>query len=295
MRSADAPGMPVETGSPVAIRDTGRESGTGTPVLLLHASASTGGQWNALVERLVPHRRVLVADLAGCGASGDWYAGAPALEREAAALAERIAAIDPALEGPIHLVGHSFGGAIATRLALLDPARVRSLTAIEPVLFHLLRDGTAAERRLHAGVARLAARMRAATATDAMADFVDFWNGAGTFAALKPAVRDALVPQAARVAANFASLDAERFPLAALRALSMPALLLMGGASRPETQRIVSRMFDTLPAAALGIVGDAGHMLPITHRDVVNDRIAAHLDEIDGRGAFAVPATRHAA
>jgi pimeloyl-ACP methyl ester carboxylesterase len=143
--------------------------------------------------------------------------------------------------------------------------------------------------------AATAADATAATATDAMAAFIDFWNGAGTFAALKPAVRDALALQAARVAANFVALEAERFPLSALHALAMPTLLLMGGASRPETQRIVSLMFDTLPAATLGIVGTAGHMLPITHADTVNDRVAAHLDEIDGRGAPAVPATHRAA
>ena len=291
MRSADAFAVPVEPGSPIAIRETG----TGTPVLLLHASASTGGQWNELVERLAPSHRVLVADLAGCGASGDWYVGAPALEREAAALAERIASVDE----PIHLVGHSFGGAIAARLAMRDPARIRSLTLIEPVLFHLLRDGNAAERRLHAPVALLAAQMRAAHDADssaaAMAAFIDFWNGAGAFAALKPAVRTTLAPLAACVAANFDSLAAERFPLAALRTLSMPALLLMGGASRPETQRIVSLLFDTLPTATLGIVGSAGHMLPITHSDTVNDRIYDHISAVEGRGVPAMPATRRAA
>jgi pimeloyl-ACP methyl ester carboxylesterase len=291
MTSADAVGMPVAIGSPIAIRDTG----TGTPVLLLHASASTGGQWNALVERLAPHHRVMVADLAGCGASGAWYTGEPALERDAAALADRIAHID----GPIHLVGHSFGGAIATRLALRDPSRVRSLTLIEPVLFHLLRDGRAAERRLHVEIQPLAAQMRAAKSADsstaAMAAFIDFWNGEGAFAALKPSVREALAPLAPCVAANFAALEAERFPLSALRALAMPSLLLLGGASRPETQRIVSMLFDTLPDATLGIVGRAGHMLPVTHRDTVNARILDHIANVDGRGMPVAPATCRAA
>jgi hypothetical protein len=54
--------MPVAIGSAIAIR----EAGTGTPVLLLHASASTGGQWNALAARLVPHHRVDPKEPSSC-------------------------------------------------------------------------------------------------------------------------------------------------------------------------------------------------------------------------------------
>ena len=38
-------------------------------------------------------------------------------------------------EVPVHLIGHSFGATLALRLAIEAPARVRSLTLIEPVLF----------------------------------------------------------------------------------------------------------------------------------------------------------------
>ena len=95
--------------------------------------------------------------------------------------------------GPIHLVGHSYGGAVALRFAMQQPERLRSLVLIEPVAFHLLRDeapdpanrlplqrGDGGRRPCVEG------RGRAATTGRAMARFVDYWNGEGAWLRTKP-------------------------------------------------------------------------------------------------------------
>src|SRR5258707_15451181 len=71
--------------------------------------------------------------------------------------------------GPIHLVGHSYGGAIAFKIATDSPFahRVRSLTLIEPVLPTLLRE-TDSDRRLHSRFAQPARDVSE-----------DLWNGSG--------------------------------------------------------------------------------------------------------------------
>jgi lipase len=51
-------------------------------------------------------------------------------------------------EGPVHLIGHSFGATVALRLAIEAPERVASLTLIEPVLFAAAPDGP--EKRANA-------------------------------------------------------------------------------------------------------------------------------------------------
>ena len=42
---------------------------------------------------------------------------------------------------PAHIVGHSYGGAVALQFASRHPRHLKSLTLIEPASFHLLRDG----------------------------------------------------------------------------------------------------------------------------------------------------------
>ena len=94
----------------------------------------------------------------------------------------------PGATGPIHLVGHSYGGAVALRFAMQQPERLRSLVLIEPVAFHLLRDEAPdpANRHLFGEVTELAGLVSPAPLPSgdyrcAMARFVDYWNGEGAW------------------------------------------------------------------------------------------------------------------
>ena len=106
-------------------------------VLLLHGSAGGGALWRQTVAELQPLYRCLAPDLIGYGAPMAWPQGEPfTLD------AERLA-LEPLLNccaGTFHLVGYSYGGVVALQLALANPARVRTLTLIEPVYFNVLRD-----------------------------------------------------------------------------------------------------------------------------------------------------------
>src|SRR5690606_15786898 len=112
-----------------------REEGAGCPVVLIHATTSTGEQWHSLVDHLVRRYRVLVPDLPGNGGSG-----LPS-GRSAPGLGIHIDAVRALIDHcgePVHLVGHSFGAAVALATAVSARDNVASLTAIEPAAFHLL-------------------------------------------------------------------------------------------------------------------------------------------------------------
>ena len=102
--------------------------GDGTPVLLLHGFGADLNSWMFTQPALAEGHRVLALDLPGHGGSGrDVGAGDGAAL--SAAVERFLAALDP---GPVHLVGHSMGGAIAALLAARRPDLVRSLTLIAP-------------------------------------------------------------------------------------------------------------------------------------------------------------------
>ncbi len=75
-------------------------------------------------------------DLWGTAISTAWHGSGPLH------LSEQARAIqDVCPDGaPFHLVGHSYGGAVALQFALSHPDRLLSLTLVEPSCFHVLNE-----------------------------------------------------------------------------------------------------------------------------------------------------------
>jgi len=80
---------------------------------------------------------VLAPDLIGYGSSAPWPADKPF---KAEADLDVLTAIAKKSRGALHLVGHSYGAALALETTGLLGNRVKSLTLVEPVSFHLLRQ-----------------------------------------------------------------------------------------------------------------------------------------------------------
>jgi pimeloyl-ACP methyl ester carboxylesterase len=94
----------------------------GVPVLLLHGVPETSTSWRRLAPALADGRRVLAPDLPGLGGSA--YPGPydlSSLTRQLVALLEEEGT------GPVDVVGHDWGGALALSLARARPDLVRRL------------------------------------------------------------------------------------------------------------------------------------------------------------------------
>ena len=130
-------------GAKLSYRESGAASGR--PVVLLHSSANSGAQWRALRADTEARYRVLALDLYGYGGTDPWPGHRALTLADEAALAE---ALIERCDAPVHLIGHSYGGAVALRVALHRPESIATLTLIEPTAFNLLRDGGENERAL---------------------------------------------------------------------------------------------------------------------------------------------------
>ncbi|WP_299391651.1 alpha/beta fold hydrolase [Pelagibius sp.] len=97
-----------------------------TPIVLLHGLIGRLGD----AEILAPFggREVHAPDLLGYGRNRDADTSALSLEDQARHVAGFIAGLD---RGPVHLAGHSVGGAVAVLVAQRFPEHVRSLISIE--------------------------------------------------------------------------------------------------------------------------------------------------------------------
>lgn len=255
-----------------------QEAGTGEPVVFLHCSASSGSQWRDQFERLSRHYRVIAPDLLGCGESEPWQGrGRLTLEAEAAI----VSAFVEHCGEPVHLVGHSFGGALALRAALDHPQGIRTLTLIEPVAFHLLRHGEAAGvehfRQVRSVADCISLAVLCGDYQAGMGCFVDYWNGEGTWERMKDEKRVALAASVPRVVLDFAATTGEETTPAAYVRVRLPTLIIRGDRSPAPVQHVAEMLEETLPDAILETVQGAGHMLPMTHAGRVSDLIADHL------------------
>ena len=248
--------------------------------MLLHSSASSARQWDRLAEALKPQFRVRAIEVHGHGEQQAWRGDARLTLADEAALAV------PVLEeaGPVHVVGHSYGAAVAIKLATMYPKSVRSLAAYEPVLFRFLFDDVAHHPAAQ-DVVVVADAMREQLATgnnhSAAQVFIDFWSGAGAWDSL-PDGKQASI--AARIHAVFQQFDAlfhEPLQRAQLALLRMPMLFISGAQTVAVARAIAELLRLTLPRAQHELLPAMGHMGPITHATAVNQRLVKFLQVQD--------------
>jgi pimeloyl-ACP methyl ester carboxylesterase len=178
---------------------------------------------------------------------------------------------------------------VALRLAQRQPSRVASLSLYEPVALRLLADDDPAHASLRAVAERVQRHIGAGRNQDAAQTFVDHWNGGGYFASLPTPTRHAIAKRVAKVMLDFqASL---RWPAHAseLRAITAPALLLVGTEGQAVTQRIAARIVGAIPDCRLRAC-DAGHLGPIAAPAMVNPWIEAFIDECERNMHLRAPA-----
>lgn len=255
------------------------EAGAGEPVVLLHSSASSNRQWQAAFDALAGDHRVIAPDLYGYGMTGPWPAAAGPTLADETAMVDAVIAMTG---GPVHLVGHSYGGSIAARTALRHRERVKSLTVIEPTLFHLLADAGEAEadREIRGVARRVVDRVERGDAEAAARGFIDYWVGPGAFDAMDPKVRSEVTQSMTKLTGEWQACFVAGQPTAAdFAALTMPTLIVCAARTTLAARRTVEVLRRNLPNHDYGEIAAAGHMSPLTHPDRVNPMVEAHIVE----------------
>jgi len=116
-------------GKPVHVIEAGAASAP--PVLMIHGASANAREFTfTLAPRLEDEFHILMADRPGHGYSGRPEAS-ETLEVQAAQMAGALKALAPGK--PAVVVGHSYGGAVALRLALDYPELVKGLILLAPV------------------------------------------------------------------------------------------------------------------------------------------------------------------
>jgi len=247
-------------------------------VVLLHSSASSSRQWSAVTETLQSEFDTRSVDLHGHGAQPAWNGGRPLT------VADEVALVEPLLHAAdgVHLIGHSYGGAVAAKVAAMFPQAVRSLSVYEPVLFRALFDDdpcSAAAREVAELSAALGQHLDAGDDLAAAQTFVSYWAGRDAWGHMSADRRSAVAARMGAVQPQFDALRRDDFAFDRLP--DCPTLFLTGAATVVSTRRIGEIARHWRPQARHRVLDGMGHMGPITHAAAVNRVLEQFLRECE--------------
>ena len=234
----------------------------GKPVLMLHCTMGNAGAWRGLIEHLGSDHHFTAFDMPGHGKSAPWTE-----QGDYHTIGTEIA--KTFLDQPMDLIGHSYGGTIALRLALELPKMVRSLVLIEPVLINLAfvdnPDLKAIYAQDHQGFEEAWQRGDLETAAR---EFSRMWGDGRRWEDVPPRAKQTMIDKIGMIKAGEHNVIGDRYGFSKpgrLASVDVPVLLIEGAASLPSAGAVNTALQNRLPQAQRAVIGGAGHMVPITH------------------------------
>lgn len=252
------------------------DEGTGTPVILLHCSSASHKEWLPLMAKLRGGHRILAPDLTGYGRSARWPKGRPFDGSEDFEIVAQLAKL---VSEPVHLVGHSYGAAVAIGAARELGSLVRSTVLIEPVVFQMLKEP--GHERDWQTVERLARNVQehvvAGRPRRAAAAYMGFWIGPLRWSFTPGKIKRSICETVDKVAAEFGLIESTDIGAADISSLTAPTRLIHGDRTTAPALSVIGILRDALPDCDVRAIKGAGHMSPFTHAETVGTLVTQHI------------------
>jgi pimeloyl-ACP methyl ester carboxylesterase len=255
------------------------ETGTGPTMVLVPGSCSTGAAWRPLMAHWGNRFRCVTTSLLGYGGTAERRT---ILDANIVYEAEIIEAVIRRAKGPVHLVGHSFGGLAALAVALRRRVPLLSLTIAEAPAPEILRP--MGEYAHYLAFRKMTTEYFAAFEggdKKAIERMIDFYGGAGTFARWPQRVRDYTMETTSANLLDWTSAYGFALTPTLLAAVQVPTLIFWGQASHPAVKRANELVGRCIPHAVVATIAKAAHFMISTHAEEVADMIAQHVIRIE--------------
>lgn len=251
------------------------ECGSGSTVVLVPGSCSTGTAWRPVITALNGRFRCVTTSLLGYGGTTERRT---ARDVSISHEADVVEAVIRRANGPVHLVGHSFGGLAALAVALRAKVQIESLVVAEAPAAELLREfGEQQHYRAFRDMTDAYFSAFHSGDKEAISSMVDFYGGVGTFASWPLRVRDYAVETTPVNVLDWMSAYGFQLSSSLLAALNIPVLILRGAASHPAVKRANELLSVHIKGASLITTDGASHFMISTHAKNVADAIAHHV------------------
>lgn len=241
--------------------------GEGPPLVLVHGTTSDHASWEHVLADLRERFTVYAMDRRGRGESGD--SESYDIRREF----EDVAAVCGVVDGPVNLVGHSYGALVSLGAAPSLPD-LRRLVLYEPPLFTEAREGPEPatldrmDEQLAVGQNETILETFFTDVTDA-GDRLELYRAQPSWS-----MRVAAAPTVPREVRAIATFEPDPADYADL---DLPTLVLLGSETREELSTATRRAADLFPNADLHVLEGEGHAAMYTAPDRLVEVVAGFL------------------
>lgn len=243
------------------------QEGDGDPMVLVHGVLSDHARWEPVSTDLAQHFSVYGMDRRGRGESGDTEEYA--LDREI----DDVVSLVESIDGPVHLVGHSFGAVCALEAARTIDDDLASLVLYEPPIAPSSPTG-------HPYPADVVEAMRSALDDGDSERVIELFRleiSGFSQQELEEARSqpgwDEQVAIAHTLVREIDALETFEFEPDAYRSVSTPVGLLYGSETREEQLEVLDQLEDALPQCARYELDGQGHVAMATGPEVLTSAI----------------------
>jgi pimeloyl-ACP methyl ester carboxylesterase len=258
------------------------EQGQGTPVVFVHGAFSDHRAWEGQREAIAQRYRYIALTQRYFGTapwpdSGEKYSLATHADDLAVFIRELKA-------GPVHVVGWSYGGAIALALAVEHPELLRSLFLYEPAGIVSFvtdpADAKAAGEDRREIVAPAAAASKAGDTVGAVRLFFDGVNGQpGIFETLPSGSQSMFLDNARTIPLLFGAPPPPALSCAQLGQIKVPVVVARGELTRPSYRILAETASRCIQGSRLVVVSQARHAAPAVIPAVFNEALLGFLKD----------------
>jgi esterase len=255
------------------------EAGSGAPLLLIHGSLTDYRTWRNQIPELAKSYRTIAVSLRHhypekWNGSGDGFT----IDQHASDIVGFIKKLDL---GKVHLVGHSRGGTVALKVAIINPELIRSVILADGNFFSLLPETPEHQLYQEAWIERgekARITLAAGNAEKAAQEWINDFAGPGSWEKTPPPIKQIWIDKIWSVTDRY---ERGKISCAEIVKFNFPILLVTGEFSPKENAEMQNAMRQCKPDIPEPIIVPKGiHQMHIVNPLFFNETVLNFLKQL---------------